>query len=62
MNLGFEWAGLLFGFGSDGWLKAISFLYSYCSWATGLMGFGPLVNFWTFGFGLLWTEKMGLYI
>ena len=25
MNLGFEWAGLLFGFGSDGWLKAISF-------------------------------------
>jgi hypothetical protein len=25
------------------------------------MGFGPLVNFWTFGFGLLWTEKMGLY-
>ena len=25
------------------------------------MGFGPLVNFWTFRFGLLWTEKMGLY-
>jgi hypothetical protein len=25
------------------------------------MGFGSLANFWVFGLGLPWTEKMGLY-
>jgi hypothetical protein len=37
------------------------FLYFCYRGPLGLMGFGPLANFWTFGFGLLWTEKMGLY-
>jgi hypothetical protein len=62
ISLWIEWARFLF-FGSWAWLMAEShfFLYScYCG-LLGLTGFGPLANFWTFGFGLLWTEKMGLY-
>jgi hypothetical protein len=43
----------------DGWGPFL--LCPCCRGSLGLMGFGPLANFWTFGFGLLWTEKMGLY-
>jgi hypothetical protein len=58
-----EWAGFLF-FGPWTWLVAEShfFLYFCCRGPLGLMGFGPLANFWGFGFGLLWTKKTGLYI
>ena len=37
------------------------FLYSCYRGPLDPMGFGPLANFWGFGFGLPWTEKMGLY-
>jgi hypothetical protein len=47
MNLGFEWAGLLFGFGSNGWLKAISFyiLVAMDHWVDGLWAFSEFLDF-----------------
>jgi hypothetical protein len=44
----------------DGWGPFL--LCPCCRGSLGLMGFVPLANFWTFRFGLLWTEKMDLYI
>ncbi len=63
ISLWIEWTGFLF-FGPWAWLMAEShffFLYSCYRGLLGLTGLGPLANLWTFGFGLLWTEKMGLY-
>jgi hypothetical protein len=62
MSLWMEWAGFLF-FGPRTWLVAEShfFLYFYYRGPLGLMGFGPLANFWGFRFGLLWIKKTGLY-
>ncbi len=57
------------GWASDNFFKAWTWLMAFCHFFSclgyqgplGLMGLGPLADYWGVGVGLPWTEKTGLY-
>ena len=57
------WASVNF-FGAWTWLMAFGHFFSCLGYhgSLGLMGLGPLTDYWGVGLGLPWTEKTDLYI